>query len=359
MNEGMVVAEKDIEFLQMELQQQRGMLWLLGEIMKAAINITEFKHLMSVLTDMLMGVMGVTTCYLWIQIENTREEDYIVFFRSIELKNEFKELKHSLLPRPLKNLTDTYVYTKEEIENSILEGISTPFSRLAVPLRNFRDDKIFGVLVLEHEEEHFFTDNTIAFFKTLSIFIASNAQNSKLLQSVTEDSIKDALTDTYNRRYLPHALSLFKDHYEQITVAVVDTDNFKSINDILGHTEGDMVLKGIAQLAKGVVKECQGEVIRYGGDEFIILIPKPLVEAVHILEEFRQSVQYLKVAYDLEADISVTLGVCSYPDMVKEYSEMIEVADHALLRGKNKGKNRVVLATEEDVILQQNDYELL
>ena len=360
MNEGTLVGEKEIEFLQMELQQQRGMLWLLGEIMKAAINITEFKHLMSVLTDMLMGVMGVTTCYLWIQqIENAREEDYIVFFRSIELKNEFKEIKHSLLPKSLKDLKNTYVYTKDEIDDSLLQDLSIPCSRLAVPLTNFRDNKIFGVLVLEHEEEHFFTDNTIAFFETLSIFIASNAQNSKLLQSVTEESVKDALTDTYNRRYLPQALSKFKDRYEQITVAVVDTDNFKSINDLLGHMEGDTVLKGIAQLAKGVVKECKGEVIRYGGDEFVILIPRPLVEAVHILEEFRKSVQYLKVAYDLAADISVTLGVCSYPDMVEEYSEMIEVADHALLRGKSRGKNRVVLATEEDVTLQQNDYELL
>ena len=359
MNEGALVNEQDIEFLQIELQQQRGMLWLLGEIMKAAVNITEFKHLMSVLTDMLMGVMGVTTCYLWIKVENTKEEDYIVFFRSIELKNEFKEFKHSLLPSSLKNLTDTCVYNKEQIEDSLVEQISIPCSRLAVPLRNFKDDKVFGVLVLEHEEEHFFTANTIAFFKTLSIFIASNAQNSKLLQSVTEDSIKDALTDTYNRRYLPKALSKFKDQYEDITIAVVDTDNFKSINDILGHKEGDMVLKSIAQLAKGILKDCQGEIVRYGGDEFVILIPKPLTEAVHILEEFRQSVHYLKVAYDLVTDVSVTLGMCSYPEKIEEYDKIIEVADRALLRGKSRGKNRVVLALEEDVVFRQHDYELL
>ena len=59
--------EESVEYLQIELQQQRGMLWLLGEIMKAAMNITSFKQLMSVLTDMLMGVMGVTTCYLWLK----------------------------------------------------------------------------------------------------------------------------------------------------------------------------------------------------------------------------------------------------------------------------------------------------
>lgn len=361
MNEGLGIDENDVAYLQVELQQQRGMLWLLGEIMKAAINITEFKQLMSVLTDMLMGVMGVTTCYLWIKLENTKVEveDYIVFFRSIELKNEFKVLKHSVLPKSLKELMEPYVFEKKEIEDSLLETVSMPCSRLGVPLKNFNDDSIFGILVLEHEEEHFFTDNTIAFFKTLSIFIASNAQNSKLLQSVTEESIRDPLTEIYNRRYLDEALKIFEAKYRNVTVAVVDTDNFKSINDELGHMEGDTVLKGIAQLAKGVVKDYEGEVIRYGGDEFVILIPRPLVEAVHILEEFRKSVQYLKISYDLAVDVSVTLGVCSYPEIIEDYSQIIRVADHALLRGKNKGKNRVVLAVQEDMKLEENDYELL
>lgn len=359
MNEGLRINEDDVAYLQVELQQQRGMLWLLGEIIKAAINITEFKQLMSVLTDMLMGVMGVTTCYLWIKIENTKIEDYTVFFRSIELQNDFKELKYSALPKTLRNLKGSYVFEKSEIEDSLLGDISVPYSRLAVPLRNFKDDSIFGILVLEHEEEHFFTNNTIAFFETLSIFIASNAQNSKLLQSVAEESIRDPLTETYNRRYLNEALTNLEAKYANVTVAVVDTDNFKSINDELGHMEGDTVLKGIAQLAKGIVKDCEGEVIRYGGDEFVILIPRPLVEAVHILEEFRQSVHYLKVAYDLATDVSVTLGVCSYPEMLEDYSQIIRAADHALLRGKTRGKNRVVLASDEDIKLKENDYELL
>lgn len=341
--------KNSIEYLQVELQQQRGMLWLLGEIMKASVNISSFKQLMSVSTDMLMGVMGVTTCYLWLKRETSLIEDYKVYFRSIELKNEFREIKHIAIPAPLKEITHSHSYTKDEIKGPLIDCINTPSSRLAVPLRNFNDESIFGVLVLEHEEENFFTDNTIAFFETLTIFIAANAQNSKLLQSVSAESITDPLTGTYNRRYLEHVLNEVCGDNKEMTVAVIDTDNFKKINDILGHMEGDAVLRAISQLAKGCIKEYDGQVVRYGGDEFVILIPRPLKEAIHILEEFRQIVHYIRITYELEASISVTLGVCAYPEMAATPEEAIKAADNALIRGKAKGKDRVVLATEEDI----------
>lgn len=341
--------EESVEYLQIELQQQRGMLWLLGEIMKAAMNITSFKQLMSVLTDMLMGVMGVTTCYLWLKRETSAIEDYKVYFRSIELKNEFREIKHIAIPASIKGVAESHSYSKEEINGSLIDCINTPCSRLAVPLKNFNDDSIFGALVLEHEEENFFTANTIAFFETLTVFIATNAQNSKLLQSVSTESITDPLTGTYNRRHLDHMLKEICIDNKDMTVAVVDTDNFKSINDVLGHLEGDAVLKAISQLAKGSVKEYGGEVIRYGGDEFVLLIPRPLDEAIHILEEFRQAVYYIRITYELATPITVTLGACSYPAMAATPEEAIEAADNALIRGKVKGKNRVVLATDEDI----------
>lgn len=341
----------EVSDLTRQLEQQRGMLWVLGEIMKAAVNITSFKQLMNKLTDMLMGVTGVTSCYLWIQMEHSEIQDYTVFYRSVELKDEFKTLRSGILPKVIKDLRESKLYKQEEIRSSLISTINKPGSRLAVPLKDFSDGSFFGALVLEHQKEDFFTNNTIAFFETLSIFIASNAQNSRLLQRVTEKSIKDPLTEIYNRRHLCEAMKSYQSKSEAVSVAIIDTDNFKIINDKMGHIEGDAVLKAIAQLAKGMAQDCDGEVIRYGGDEFVIIIPKGLVESVHILDEFRQSVQYLKVAYDLNTDVTVTLGVCSYPEITDRYDQLIMAADRALLRGKGKGKNRVVLASDEDIEL--------
>jgi len=333
------------EYLEIELQQQRGMLWLLGEIMKEAVNISSFKQLMAVLTDMLMGVMGVTTCYLWID----NEEDYKVYFRSVELKNDFREIRTTDIPSAIKDLTSSYRFRNEEIASPLVDLISLPLSRLAVPLKNFNDNSIFGALVLEHEQPDFFTDNTIAFFETLTIFISINAQNSRMLQTVSKESQTDPLTGAYNRRHLQRALDKVHQSQGVISVAVIDTDNFKAINDMLGHLKGDAVLKAIVQLARGCVKEYGGEVIRYGGDEFVILVPIPLQEAIHIFEEFRRSVHYIQITYDINMPVTVTLGACSYPDMVDDPHQAVKAADNALIRGKTKGKNRVVLAIEEDI----------
>ncbi len=337
--------QSEVEYLEVELQQQRGMLWLLGEIMKEAVNISSFKQLMAILTDMLMGVMGVTTCYLWIK----HKDDYKVYFRSVELQNDFREIRTLDIPMILRDLHGSYTFGKEEIVSPLIDCINIPLSRLAVPLKDFNDNSIFGALVLEHEQPNFFTDNTIAFFETLTIFISINAQNSRLLQSVSMESQTDPLTGTYNRRHLEKALDKIYIAKTVMTVAVMDTDNFKQINDALGHLKGDMVLKAISQLAKGSVKEYGGEVVRYGGDEFVILIPVPIDEAIHILEEFRRVVYYIQLTYDIDMPVTVTLGACSYPDMVDDPHLAVRAADNALIRGKTKGKNRVVLAIEEDI----------
>ena len=344
-NETLDNTQEVINYLETELQQQRGMLWVFGEIMKQAVNISSFKQLMEVITDMLMGVMGVTTCYLWVK----NEEDYKLYFRSIELQNEFSEMKTTEVPGFIKQLKESYTFPKEEITQPLLKYLSVPSSRHVVPLRNFNDHSIFGALVLEHEAPNFFTDNTIVFFETLTIFISINAQNSRLLQTVAKESETDPLTGAYNRRYMQKILDKVTKSQSTLSVAVIDTDNFKTINDVLGHLQGDVVLKAIAQMARGCVKEYGGEVIRYGGDEFVVLLPVSFEDAIHIFEELRRSVHYIQVTYEIEIPIAITIGACCYPDMVEEPLQAVKAADNALLRGKAKGKNRVVIAIDEDI----------
>lgn len=329
---------------------QCDMLKLLGKIIEATSGITSVKELAFMFIEMLITKTDIDNCYLWYENEHSSFRNYSLFYRSMPAKNEIREKKDVVIPEQIKNKEEIYLFDESEITDTIIRGMPIPKSRLVIPLKRCSDGRIIGRLVVEHTNSNFFESTRISFFEALSTFMACKIENSKLLKSVSEKSIKDPLTGIYNRRHLKSLLKALKTKYNDVTAAVVDTDNFKSINDKLGHIEGDTVLTAIAQLAKGIVREHEGEVVRYGGDEFVILIPKPLQEAVYIFEEFRRCVQYLKVAYDLSTDVSVTLGVCAYPEMTQNYNELIKLADKALLRGKEEGKNRVIVASNEDVL---------
>lgn len=334
-----------IENLENELQQQKGMLWVLGEIMKVANNISSFKDLMRNITDMLMGVTGVTTCYLWAY----NNENLKVYFRSTELQNKFRQLGEKSIPSVLKALNGTHVFSKEEITSPLIQEIDIPGSRLAVPLMNFSENTLLGVLVLEHQEIDFFTPNKIIFFETLGIFIASNTKNSRLFQTVTEESETDPLTGTFNRRYLRKVLDELIHKHDKMTVGIIDTDNFKLVNDFQGHIKGDEVLKAIADAAQNFLRDEGGKIVRYGGDEFVLLVPKSIRDVLPMFLKFQEIIPSLPSIAKLNIPITITMGVCSYPEMTLNPSILVQVADNALIRGKQEGKNRVIIATKEDL----------
>lgn len=342
--------EERIHYMKVDLKKQDKMLWLLGEIMKASMAKESFSDLFLRTAQILEETVEMWGTYLWIRTEENIVDDFSLMYKQ-RASEEFRILKHILVPNSIRQLIDMTSFEQGDLRRTIVKSMKLPKSRLVIPLKQFNENKIFGILIVEHAQEDFFTDEIKTFFETLGTFFLSEAHNAQLLKSAAEKSIRDPLTEAYNRRHLDIALEDLAHKYGTITVAVIDTDNFKSINDILGHIEGDIVLKGIAQLAQGIVKEYQGEVIRYGGDEFVILIPRALPEALAILEEFRKSVEYLKVAYNLTINITVTLGVCAYPEMATQWEKLIQVADNALLRGKSKGKNRLVLANDEDMYM--------
>ena len=344
MNELAARQMLEIGKLERELQEQKGMLWVLGEIIKVANNIGSFKDLMQVMTDMLMGVTGVNACCLWIGHDEVTK----VYLRSTEFNNDFLELGESSIHSSMKELKETYLYKLEEIYFPIIEGANIPKSRLFVPLCDFNKNIVIGGLVLEHEQEYFFTATNTVFFETLATFIASNAKNSKLFERVSEESETDPLTGVYNRRHLNKMIDGCINQYNHLTVGVFDTDNFKFVNDFLGHIKGDEVLQALAVAAQNFIKTYDGKIVRYGGDEFVLLIPRPLKQAMDILQRFQQIVAQLPIIKAMSIPVTITVGVCAYPDMTLDKSSLVKVADTALLRGKDEGKNCIKIASKED-----------
>ncbi|MDW8095604.1 MAG: diguanylate cyclase, partial [Aquificaceae bacterium] len=154
----------------------------------------------------------------------------------------------------------------------------------------------------------------------------------------------DALTGLYNRRFIYSRLIEEKEradkHQSTFSTIFADVDNFKNINDTYGHAMGDRVLIEVAHKIKYCIR-VDDVVARWGGEEFLILLPNVGLKGAEALaERIRKSVQEINI---LGVDgITISLGVATYR-LGESIDELISRADHALYTAKREGKNRVVV----------------
>lgn len=159
-----------------------------------------------------------------------------------------------------------------------------------------------------------------------------------------ELSLHDPLTGLLNRRALAGALSvearrLNRRHYP-LTLAYLDIDDFKKINDLLGHEAGDDYLRQIALVLKNTVRATDF-VARLGGDEFAILLPETGPTAARLtIAKVQESL--LALIQQREPSVTVSIGAITFETSADSPAEMIRVADEAMYEVKRSGKNRIL-----------------
>ncbi|MCM8900741.1 GGDEF domain-containing protein [Caldicoprobacter algeriensis] len=178
------------------------------------------------------------------------------------------------------------------------------------------------------------------------ILIATDA----LLLSLKESVEKDPLTGLYNRlaieKMLSKVWSTAQTTKTPFTLAMVDLDNFKSINDSYGHIVGDEILKEVSSIIKKSLRE-EDVVMRYGGEEFVILLPgTDGSSALNPLERIRRRIENAELS-EFKLKITVSIGGAVYPDdRPLEPDELIKFADAAMYEAKKEGKNRIVFYSQ-------------
>lgn len=157
-----------------------------------------------------------------------------------------------------------------------------------------------------------------------------------------DKSTIDPLTGLTNRLTLDEILQKWTAKEKEFSAIMIDIDYFKDVNDTYGHVIGDQVLIYLARQMKKAMRE-QDICCRFGGEEFIILLPETTVQdAYTIAERFRQTLE--KTDSPCGRPITFSAGVASFPEIASNSTDLLELVDKSLYEAKRTGRNRVVIA---------------
>jgi two-component system cell cycle response regulator len=181
----------------------------------------------------------------------------------------------------------------------------------------------------------------------LSLALVSRSQ--KLLQMATSDP----LTGLFNRGYVDDRFSIelsrARRYRKLLTIAVIDADRFKSLNDSYGHAAGDVVLRKLGAILRDSFRQSD-TVARYGGEEFVVILPEMDIEtAQRKLESLRALVASTPMGLGSsgeEVQVTISAGLATFPQDGVDATELYALADERMFQAKKEGRNRVVASPE-------------
>jgi diguanylate cyclase (GGDEF)-like protein len=180
-----------------------------------------------------------------------------------------------------------------------------------------------------------------------------NSQLEELLEKVNNMAITDPLTGLFNRRRFSEVLSSeferAKRYDTPFSLAMLDIDFFKKVNDTYGHDVGDTVLKGVAGVLLNSLRKID-TAARFGGEEFMVILPNTeKANAVIVAERIRQSIEQATFS-GVDRPVTASIGIASMPDSgIDQEDKVIRCADIALYQAKQTGRNRVLTAGSADL----------
>lgn len=219
-------------------------------------------------------------------------------------------------------------------------------SLICVPLKS--RGKVIGVMEFGNNfDNEPFTKNDMDLLMRITDYISLVIERVMLYQKMAELAVTDDLTKLFNSRYLNRTIEVEIQRSERsktsVSLIFMDIDNFKQVNDSFGHLVGSKVLVEIGQILMKSLRSID-IIARYGGDEFVIVLPQTLPEsAMRVAERVRRLIEknvfLKKEGYNIK--LTASFGVASYPRSAKTKEDLIKLADEAMYKVKSHTKNGV------------------
>ncbi|OSM07015.1 sensor domain-containing diguanylate cyclase [Magnetofaba australis] len=231
--------------------------------------------------------------------------------------------------------------------NMFQEGENEQCEHICIPVIHSGSVGMVVQLVVQREHGSLF-QLLLPFIKVFLRESAPVVQAKRLLATLRESALRDAMTGLHNRRFLEEYLQTLvastKRKQNHLAVMMMDLDHFKSVNDTYGHDAGDTVLKALAKVLVSQVRSSD-MVIRYGGEEFLVLLQEQENHnGAAVAEKIRAAVAELKIPVAggiLEKTISI--GLATFPEDGDDFWDVTKKADLALYKAKESGRNRVII----------------
>ncbi len=195
-----------------------------------------------------------------------------------------------------------------------------------------------------------FTRDDVARLASLVPQAAVALENVRIREKMHSLAATDGLTGLWNHRktheLLAREMRRASRYHRALSVLMLDVDGFKTFNDTYGHPQGDQLLRCIASILQANVRSVD-HVGRYGGEEFMVILPETYKDnACRLAERIRSAVeeQAFVVVAGQVIRRTISVGVASYPEDALNPSELVQRADEALYRAKRAGKNCVLWA---------------
>lgn len=285
-------------------------------------------------------------------IEKGEKQDSL----SLDLDNKKSWAVWSFVNQKTLRINDAEKEYKKYIEDVASSRGELMLSAMYAPL--IIEGETLGVLTIQTKEVNAYSSQDEVLLETLASYLAiaiKNALRSKELavlnSKLKELSELDGLTGIPNRRLFDEKYETLwhqaKEAKECISLLMLDIDYFKNFNDNYGHLIGDDVVVKVAKHLMTKKRNNQDFVGRFGGDEFIILLPNCNISEVReYANHLKESIIELNKAFEVSDQVTLSIGVAvTHPDDKKTMAEFLELADHQLYISKENGKNRITIQT--------------
>ncbi len=323
-----------------------------AETLKYIASSFDIPKIINAVAESILAVRNPGFCSIYIE-----KDVYLNKYPGIVIKTEIASLFHKIkeeiedIYRDYKDKTMDVTIDKNFEDNRyyFLREVNIN-SLLFMPL--CQDGNMYGLLIVGDRKESSFDDN-ISFYEAIISQLNIAVKNTQIYNKIENMARKDGLTGINNRTYFnvlyADALDETIHNDKNISVALLDIDFFKNVNDTYGHLMGDEVIKAIALIIEDISQEYGGFVCRYGGEEFVIVLPGMNAEtSLPIMENIHDTIKTSIIEYDgISIQVDVSIGLSSYPELCKEPLELLKRADWSMYYSKDHGRGCITVDNDK------------